>query len=77
MSSDESMCFFDHSNEILGDKEVSKCLLDLRVDGLIFDHVTEPREETSTSENLFICMSKRKLFIDRSMFSFQRKNEKN
>jgi len=36
------------------DKEISKCLLDLRVDGLIFDHVTEWKEELSTSENLFI-----------------------
>ncbi len=38
-----------------GDKEVSKCLLELRVDGLIFDHVAELKEEHSTTENLFIC----------------------
>jgi hypothetical protein len=39
---------------ILGDKDVSKCLIDLKVDGLIFDHVAELRDEHSTTENLFI-----------------------
>ncbi len=42
-------CFYQ------GDKEVSKCLLELRVDGLIFDHVAELKEEHSTTENLFVC----------------------
>lgn len=32
---------------------MSKCLLDLRVDGLIFDHISEAKEESSTKENLF------------------------
>ena len=40
---------------VLGDKEVSRCLLDLRVDGLIFDHVAELKDEYSKAENLFIC----------------------
>jgi hypothetical protein len=39
---------------ILGDKDVSKRLIDLKVDGLIFDHVAELRDEHSTTENLFI-----------------------
>jgi hypothetical protein len=39
---------------ILGDKDVSKCLIDLKVDGLIFDHVAELKEMHSTTENLFI-----------------------
>jgi hypothetical protein len=38
----------------LGDKDVSKFLIDLKVDGLIFDHVAEFREEHSATENLFI-----------------------
>ena len=38
----------------LGDKDVSKCLIDLKVDGLIFDHASEFREEHSATENLFI-----------------------
>ncbi|CAF3880905.1 unnamed protein product [Rotaria sp. Silwood1] len=36
------------------DKEVSKCLLELRIDSLIFDHVAELKDEHSTTENLFI-----------------------
>jgi len=39
---------------ISGDKDVSKCLIDLKVDGLIFDHVAELRDEHSATENLFI-----------------------
>jgi hypothetical protein len=39
---------------ILGDKDVSKCLIDLKVDGLIFDHVAELKEVDVTTENLFI-----------------------
>jgi hypothetical protein len=42
---------------ILGDKDVSKCLIDLKVDGLIFDHFTELRDEHSITENLFIGKS--------------------
>jgi hypothetical protein len=38
----------------LDDKDVSKCLIDFKVDGLIFDHVAEPRDEHSATENLFI-----------------------
>lgn len=39
----------------LDEKDVSKRLLELRVDGLIFDHVAESsKEEYSTGENLFI-----------------------
>lgn len=38
----------------LDDKDVSKCFIDLKVDGLIFDHVSQPRDENSSSENLFI-----------------------
>ena len=30
-------------------------MLDLRVDGLIFDHVADVKEEYSATENLFIC----------------------
>ncbi len=40
--------------EFLGDKDVSKRLIDLKVDGLIFDHVAELKEEHSTTENLFV-----------------------
>jgi hypothetical protein len=29
-------------------------LIDLKVDGLIFDHVAELKEEHSTTENLFV-----------------------
>ena len=29
--------------------------MDLRVDGLIFDHAADAKDENSTSENLFIC----------------------
>ena len=39
----------------LGDKEISKCLLELRVDGLIFDHAAELKDEHSATENVFIC----------------------
>lgn len=39
------------------DKDVSKCLIDLKVDGIIFDHVAEPRDEHSATENLFIGSS--------------------
>lgn len=38
----------------LDDKDVSKCFIDLKVDGLIFDHVIRPKEDCSSSENLFI-----------------------
>ncbi len=41
-------------SKFLGDKDVSKSLIDLKVDGLIFDHVAELKEEHSTTENLFI-----------------------
>ncbi|CAF3607865.1 unnamed protein product [Adineta steineri] len=37
------------------DKDVSKSLIDLKVDGLIFDHVAEFKEEHSTTENLFVA----------------------
>ncbi|CAF1210355.1 unnamed protein product [Adineta steineri] len=45
------------------DKEVSKSLLDLRVDGLIFDHVAELKEEHSTTENLFISEEREELEV--------------
>ncbi|CAF3334969.1 unnamed protein product [Rotaria sp. Silwood1] len=45
------------------DKDVSKCLLELRVDGLIFDHVTEFKEEHSTTENLFISEEREELEV--------------
>ncbi|UJR26189.1 hypothetical protein I4U23_007532 [Adineta vaga] len=45
------------------DKEISKCLLDLRVDGLIFDHVTDLKEEYSTTENLFISEEREELEV--------------
>ena len=44
------------------DKDVSKGLIDLKVDGLIFDHVAQPREDYSASENLFIGNEHRFLF---------------
>jgi hypothetical protein len=43
------------------DKEVSKCLLELRVDGLIFDHVAELKEEHSSTENLFMSEEREEL----------------
>lgn len=44
------------------DKDVSKCLIDLKVDGIIFDHVAEQRDEYSTTENLFIGKQKTIIF---------------
>lgn len=43
---------------IAGDKDIFKCLVDLKVDGLIFDHVGEFRDGVSTTENLFIGKAK-------------------
>ena len=40
--------------EFVDEKEISKCLIDLKVDGLIFDHAETPRDEYSTTENLFV-----------------------
>ncbi|CAM4750063.1 unnamed protein product [Rotaria magnacalcarata] len=45
------------------DKDVSKCLLELRVDGLIFDHAAEVKEEHSTIENLFISEEREELEV--------------
>ncbi|CAF0779734.1 unnamed protein product [Adineta ricciae] len=45
------------------DKEVSRCLLDLRVDGLIFDHVAELKDEYSKAENLFISEEREELEV--------------
>ncbi|CAF3613501.1 unnamed protein product [Rotaria sordida] len=45
------------------EKDVSKCLLELRVDGLIFDHVAEFKEEHSTTENLFISEEREELEV--------------
>jgi len=45
------------------DKEISKCLLDLRVDGLIFDHVAELKDEHPTTENLFISEEREELEV--------------
>ncbi|CAF4133936.1 unnamed protein product, partial [Rotaria magnacalcarata] len=45
------------------DKDVSKCLIDLKVDGLIFDHAAELRDEQSTTENLFIAEEREELEV--------------
>ncbi|CAF1313932.1 unnamed protein product [Rotaria sordida] len=44
-------------------KDVSKCLIDLKVDGLIFDHVAELKDEHSTTENLFIAEEREELEV--------------
>ena len=51
---------------------MSKCLVDLKVDGLIFDHVGELRDGgVSTTENLFIGKQHlRKISTDRMRFFF-------
>ncbi|CAF4530915.1 unnamed protein product, partial [Rotaria sp. Silwood2] len=44
-------------------KDVSKCLIDLKIDGLIFDHVAELKDEHSTTENLFIAEEREELEV--------------
>ncbi|CAF3787802.1 unnamed protein product [Rotaria sp. Silwood1] len=44
-------------------KDVSKCLIDLKVDGLIFDHIAELKDEHSTTENVFIAEEREELEV--------------
>ncbi|UJR22800.1 hypothetical protein I4U23_025831 [Adineta vaga] len=44
-------------------KDVSKSLIDLKVDGLIFDHVAELKEEHSTTENVFVAEEREELEV--------------
>lgn len=45
------------------DKDVSKCLIDLKVDGLIFDHVSEVKDENSIIENVFVSEEREELEV--------------
>ncbi|CAF1377469.1 unnamed protein product [Rotaria sordida] len=59
---DNGKLLFIWSDEA-SDKEVSKCLLELRVDGLIFDHIAELKDEHSTTENSFMSEEREELEV--------------